>query len=161
MHYSLLFSALLLVVTAQITDPSNWPGFADLRACAQLGLTGARCGPTGCSTVEGAIDCEDWVCVCDHFSAAMVALSSIVASYCTSQQDVAAATSILNGFCAQLEVTPTAPLSPTVLYTTTDNLNPHPTISITDTLLTVTVVTPATVAPSCKEIFLRNGLTGI
>lgn len=82
--------------------PPAGPDTPTYGKCAQLGLTGHDCGPDGCSTVEGALGCEDWVCVCEHFPAAIVALSSILSSYCTSQQDVASATSILNGFCAQL-----------------------------------------------------------
>lgn len=80
---------------------------------AKLGLTGHDCGPTGCDTVEGALGCGGWTCICEHFSAATVVLSSIVEGYCSSLQDVASATSILNGFCAQLTVTASGPLEPT------------------------------------------------
>jgi len=108
--------------------------------CAKLGLTGNDCGPTGCDTVEGALGCGDWTCVCEHFSPAMVALSSIVEGYCSCSQDAASTTSILNGFCAQLTVTGTGPLEPT----TTMVLLVSSTVTVP-----VTVETEVTITPSC------------
>jgi len=108
---------LLILTPALITDPSQWPGFSDLAECAQASIVGCY----GCYTgiLVFGIDCSTWVCACDHFSAAMSEVSSVAASSCTNSQDVASATSVWNGFCAQLSATPTGPTAPTQTGTTT------------------------------------------
>jgi hypothetical protein len=107
----LVLSMLLILAPALITDPSQWPGFSNLADCAQASIVGCY----GCYTgVLGfGIDCSTWVCACDHFSAAMSVVSSVAVSRCTDSQDVAEATSVWNGFCAQLSAIPTGPTGPT------------------------------------------------
>ena len=72
-----------------------------------------------------------------------MALSSIVEGYCSSSQDVASATSILNGFCEQLTVTATGPSEPT-----TTGVGATALVSSTVTV-PVTVSTEITITPSC------------
>jgi hypothetical protein len=64
------------------------------------------------------VGCGDWTCACNQFAAAISAASSVAATGCsTSQADIASATSIVNGFCAQLLATPTGPTAPTLAPT--------------------------------------------
>lgn len=134
----LVYQAILSLGAALITDPRLWPEFENMRTCAQSSF-----GYCTCTTVSQAVGCLSppwWPCTCEHFSAAIVAISSIASSSCSGdQQDVASATSILNGFCAQLlQPPPTGPESPTLGNT----------ISLTPVTIT-TVATQVTVTPSC------------
>jgi len=79
-----------------VTDPAQWPGFNDQRQCGQGAFNGY-------GNVQAAIECDDWTCVCNYFSAAQTSLLSIVLSVCSSvEQDVSSATSIFDAFCSQL-----------------------------------------------------------
>ena len=116
MHLLFIIAFLSMPILAQlpsitVTDPSQWPGFSTIRGCAQVAIT---------DDLEYDVDCGDWTCVCDHLSIAQATLESLAISLCSSNaQDVAAATSILNGFCSQLPgVTDVQPL-PMVTASTT------------------------------------------
>src|ERR1700737_562919 len=95
----LLFQLLLVLGAAQITDPRQWPGYGDMKSCAQNPIGGCDF----CPDVRSTVGCPTWLCVCQHYAPAISALSSLASSSCSGvQQDIASATSILHGFCAQL-----------------------------------------------------------
>ena len=84
-------ASLLLGVT--VTDPTQWPGWSTIRFCVESAVW----------SVVGDIGCGDWTCVCEQSSTAAADLVSRAIGFCSSdEQDVAAATSIFNGFCSQL-----------------------------------------------------------
>ena len=92
--------ALAQLPSLALTIPSQWPGFSSQRLCVQCALGGSVCSN---NNIEVDIGCGDWKCVCDHFSVAQTSIVSLAISFCSSvDQDVAAATSILDGFCSQL-----------------------------------------------------------
>jgi len=114
-------SCLLVLVGATISDPAQWPGLNDLPNCVQNVFSGCL---YDCSYGGGCIPCYvgcgDWKCACNQFAAAISAASSVAATGCsTSKADIAAATSIVNGFCGQLLATPTGPTAPTLAPTLT------------------------------------------
>ena len=99
----MLFPTLLVIaltaatagVSAKtITRVVDWPGYKSERACVQTALR----QPT--SAVY--IGCTEYVCGCNHFDVALSLVSSAARESCISAIDVAAATSIIKGFCYQL-----------------------------------------------------------
>ena len=109
-----LLSRLFLLVGATVSDPSQWPGLDNLPLCVQNVFQGCLydCAYGGCIPCD--IGCGDWTCACGKFSGAMSAASSVAATGCTSQTDIASATSIVNGFCGQLLASLTGPTAPTL-----------------------------------------------
>ena len=99
MHFpTLLVIALTAAATAgvsakTITRVVDWPGYKTERACVQTALR----QPT--SAVY--IGCTEYVCACNHFDVALSLVSSAARETCISANDVAAATSIIKGFCYQ------------------------------------------------------------
>jgi hypothetical protein len=98
----MLFPPLLMIaltaatagVSAKtITRVVDWPGYKTERACVQTALR----QPT--SAVY--IGCTEYVCACNHFDVALSLVSSAARETCISANDVAAATSIIKGFCYQ------------------------------------------------------------
>jgi hypothetical protein len=119
---SVFFLDLLVLVGATITDPAQWPGLNNLPTCVQNIFEDCS---FDCSNGGGCIPCYvgcgDWTCTCNQFAAAISAASSVAATGCSnSQADIAFATSIVNGFCAQLLATPspTGPAAPSTLAPT-------------------------------------------
>ena len=113
-----LFSHLLVLVGATVTDPNQWPGLNNLPTCVQFVFQDClpNCAYGGCIPCD--VGCLDWTCACSNqFSAAISAASSVAATGCTSQTDIASATSIVNGFCGQLLASPTGPTAPTLAPT--------------------------------------------
>jgi hypothetical protein len=114
---ALLFSCLLVLVRATLTDPSQWPGLNNLPNCVQNVFGGCS---WDCSYGGGCIPCYvgcgTWTCACSQFAGAISAASSVAASGCSTNQAnaIASATSIVNGFCSQLLATPamTGPMAP-------------------------------------------------
>jgi len=97
--------SMLILAQLPITDPGQWPGFSNVRICAQDAVTRDLTYYVGCGSHE-------WTCICDHFSIAQATLESLAISGCSSDaQDVAAATSILDGFCSQLPITSAQPFN--------------------------------------------------
>lgn len=96
-----LLSLLLTLTSAQYTDPGLLPGFTTLQGCVTVLFS-----DTG-EELLNDIGCGNWLCACDHFSDAIYTLSTMAVSQCnTVTQDVTAATSLFNSFCAQLSATP-------------------------------------------------------
>src|SRR5579859_7015468 len=90
----IFFSVYLTAVSARtITRVVDWPGYKTERACVQTALR----EPT--SAVY--IGCKEYVCACNHFDVALSLVSSVARESCTSDRDVADATSIIKGFCYQ------------------------------------------------------------
>ena len=127
---------LLILVSsnaAQITDIRNMPNYRDQAGCVKCALWG--CSSNDIWDVTGCADTVSPVCLCNHFSQAMLAASSLVNSYCSGNTaDIFSATSILNDFCAQQTISlivPTAPMPST-------QASRVPTVA---TLLTSTITT--------------------
>ena len=109
----LVFLVPVAFSSAQYTDPNDLPVFSTLQSCVRLLFS-----DTGFLEYIN-IDCGNWFCVCDHYSDAIYTLSTLAISSCsTSPQDVMAATSVLNSFCAQ--ITPTTSQSSYVPVGVTD-----------------------------------------
>jgi hypothetical protein len=102
---SLLF--VFLAVTGQITDIVSWPGFGNLNNCIQQ-VFGQGYGPGNSYDIRYRLGCgQSWSCVCNSLNLAGPQATSLASTFCSGRtQDIAAATSVLNGFCAQLYVTP-------------------------------------------------------
>ena len=117
-----LLSCLLVFVGATISDPAQWPGLNDLPYCVQNVFSGClyNCAYGG-GCIPCYVGCGDWTCACNQFASAISAASSVAATGCsTTQSDITAATSVLNGFCGQLLATaPTGPTAPTQAPTVT------------------------------------------
>jgi hypothetical protein len=96
---------LVALASAQLTNPSQLPGFSLLCNCAQSALVCNTCILSG---VEGHLGCSNWQCVCNDFSVAVGVLSYIAYLRCYDSQYAASATSILSGFCQQFDPTPLA-----------------------------------------------------
>ena len=92
-------TTLVTLVTAQLTNPTQLPGFSTLRSCAQNALVCSTCILSG---VEGDLGCSNWQCVCNDISVALSAVSLAASAECYNAQDAASATSVLSGFCEQL-----------------------------------------------------------
>jgi hypothetical protein len=93
----LLFATCL--INAQITAISSMPGFPDQRQCVRCSL--GECG----TNIYGNLGCNTGVCICQHFGDAMSMVQVLALTSCSSAPaDVAAATSILNAFCAQISI---------------------------------------------------------
>jgi len=76
-----------------VTNPSQWPAWSTVRYCVQNAI----------NTVGYDIGCEDWTCICEQGSTAQDDVQSRAINFCSSdEQDIAAATSIFDGFCSQL-----------------------------------------------------------
>jgi len=88
------YSTASLLPGITITNPSQWPGWGDVRGCVQEAIVDYGNYYAGCG---------DWICVCEHGSVAEADIISAAISSCSSNQpDIAVATSIFNSFCAQL-----------------------------------------------------------
>jgi len=103
---SLITLALLLTFVpfahGQITRVGDWPGITNLRSCVTCIFQVGFCNGYN---VLSSLGCSTWSCVCDHFPDAMNIVSSSASVGCSNTQDIASATSVLNGFCAQLSLT--------------------------------------------------------
>src|SRR5271155_1089674 len=85
--------SLLGVAQSPITDPSQWPGWSNIRNCVEYAVW----------SVVDDIGCGNWPCVCDHSSMGEADLLSGAIGFCSSnEQDIATATSILNWLCSQI-----------------------------------------------------------
>jgi hypothetical protein len=88
------YSTASLLPGVTVTDPSQWPGWSDLRGCVQNAIVNYNMYYAGCG---------DWQCMCEHGSIAEADILSAVINECSSNEpDIAVATSIFNGFCSQL-----------------------------------------------------------
>jgi hypothetical protein len=86
-------STASLLPGVTVTNPSQWPGWSTIRYCAADAI----------GSVFYDINCEDWICVCEHSSPAAADLLSRVISLCSNDElDIVIVTSIFNGFCSQL-----------------------------------------------------------
>jgi hypothetical protein len=135
MHILFIVSCLCVATFGQlpspvITNPTDWPGFSNIRVCAQNAIQ---------YSLPYSAGCGNWTCACEHLSIAQATLLSFVITSCSSDvQDVSGAISILDGFCAQLPgVTNFQPL-PTVTASTTYTL-----VGVTATLTSSTTITPS------------------
>ena|ERR1700721_430714 len=114
-----LLITLHAICTAEYTNIQDYPGFSQLRTCAQCSLS---CD--GFSTLFTLMGCSDWNCVCNNFDVAMSSASAFALQECSRTQDVSSATSVLNGFCYQLPssivkvITPVTPTAFIPSYTT-------------------------------------------
>lgn len=94
---NLVFLVFLALTSAQVTDPGLLPGFSNLQGCVQ-----SLFSDTG-EELLNDIGCDNWFCVCNHFSDAFYTVSTMAISQCNTQaQDVMQATSVLNSFCTQI-----------------------------------------------------------
>jgi len=136
-------SRIVSEVEAQVSTIVAWPGYKDLRSCAQCPIW---CGSWG-GTVYTALGCTTDSCLCNHLRDALRIVSSLaVSSSCTGQNDIASATSIVSAFWAQLpgvNINPDLPVSS----------SPVPTMSVTTTVYSTVTATvtlpPVTLTPSC------------
>jgi hypothetical protein len=88
------YSTASLLPGVTVTDPSQWPGWNDIRDCVQNAIVNYNMLYAGCA---------DWIWVCEHGSIAEADILSAAISECSSNEpDIAVATSIFNGFCSQL-----------------------------------------------------------
>src|SRR5579859_2967862 len=90
-------------------SPEQMPDFFMQPACAQHAF----------NQVDLEVGCSYWACACRHLNESLPVLSSRVVSICTGTVDMAAATSIFDGFCEQLlaGITSTASTTPTIVIT--------------------------------------------
>jgi hypothetical protein len=137
--YILLILHSTTLIAGQLTAFGQWPGFNSMRACAQVPFISCIfCA----DDVYDQLGCPDVYCVCGHFSLGAPIVSSVASSHCSgNSQDIASATSIFNGFCAQLQVTVTGPQSPTA---TSANVASSTVIPQATTLVTSVTVQQAT-----------------
>jgi hypothetical protein len=126
------YSTASLLPGVTVTDPSQWPGWSDLRNCVQNAIVNYNQYYAGCG---------DWQCMCEHGSIAEADILSAVVNECSNNEpDIAIATSIFNGFCSQLpgvtdfQAAPASTASP---------------VSTASPLASVTA-TPATTTPTCN-----------
>lgn len=149
--YILLTLHSTTLIAGQLTAFIQWPGFNNMRTCAQLPFGCLA----GCPDVYNQIGCSDVYCVCEHFSLEAPIVSSAASSYCSgNSQDIASATSIFNGFCAQLQVTVTGPQSPTATSANapTSTVTPQATTLITSVTVqqATTLITYVTIQQSAS-----------
>jgi len=138
----------VVVQTAFISQPSMWPGFTNIRSCAQSALD-------ACCDVDvvNYVGCQDFACAC-AFSGALSTVSSLAASYCgSSTSDISVVTSIWTNFCAQLLITSTLTGIPPATGTAPQNTPSSPSTksppsTITSPTLSGTLVAPALTNPS-------------
>ena len=138
----LLLGVLVSSALGQLTKVSDWPGIQNLRSCVTCIFQVGFCNGYN---VLASLGCSTWGCVCDHFPDAVNIVSSSASAGCSNTQDIASATSVLNGFCAQLTLT-------TPVASITMNTVGGPSATRQGTV-TQTVATPVTVTltPSCTS----------
>lgn len=141
-----IFYILLYVTptTAQYTEIAQWPGWSDLQGCVQTALYYG---------LPRAVDCGDWKCVCENLDVATISNSFLASSECSGrQQDIAAETSVLDGFCSQY---PGITTVAAVVTATPPVATPAPginTVFITTTVVSSQVVTTTVVSVSSTTI---------
>lgn len=151
MHFLSIFTFEVMFVFAAgiLTDISQWPGWDDTRDCVKQPFS---CSVYGCLNVWGYLGCHDWNCVCGHFSEEFTMVSSAASSYCSGeQQDVASATSIFNGFCAQYSISITAPTAPTLITAPS-----APIVETSETAIPVPSTLADTLTPSGKLLLISS-----
>jgi hypothetical protein len=99
---------LVLSQNTQLT-PQDMPDWENLNECSQIMYECCE------SQLINVVECQTWLCVCEHFPQAMAAAQSLASSYCgpSDTQDIAAATSVLNALCYSISATVSEPAGPT------------------------------------------------
>ena len=92
-------NTLLITITTatQLSQPSQLPGWTDLRAC----VTNAMAGDGVEQGILKYIGCHDYVCGCND-AGSEATLSEIASIYCSDSAAAATATSVWDSFCSIL-----------------------------------------------------------